>query len=448
MPIATPFHPRTSARCVSLFYKDWAGYYAVRSYDTTHDREYFAFRHACGLIDVTPLYKYDVRGEDAARFLARVMVRDIRKLKVGQVYYVCWCDDHGQDHRRRHRVAPRRRRLPGDVVRTRVALAPADVARVSRHRRGRERCRRRALDSRADVARRRQRGERRRGREARVLSIDGRQDRRRRRSSCRAPATPATSATKSGCATTTPFASTTRSPRRAARTASSPRDLDAMDVTRVEAGFILNGVDYYSARSLPDPVAASRRLSSWDWAGWSTRRTGASVATRSRSRTNSARRENSSASISTGTRPRRCFAPIAFRPRCTPAAWRDARPVYDSRGAFIGQATSGAWSPLLKKNLALATLAREHTSAGHRSSFRSDRRVRASHRQSDGRRNPLLQPRTQARVSALADPATCRNTTRLSLALVTTASSRLPISQRRAVASSCWSNAPSSAAPP
>ena len=96
MPIATPFHPRTSAHCVSLFYKDWAGYYAVRSYDTSHDREYFAFRHACGLIDVTPLYKYDVRGEDAARFLARVMVRDIRKLKVGQVYYVCWCDDHGR----------------------------------------------------------------------------------------------------------------------------------------------------------------------------------------------------------------------------------------------------------------------------------------------------------------------------------------------------------------
>ncbi|MDH5628444.1 MAG: aminomethyl transferase family protein, partial [Candidatus Krumholzibacteria bacterium] len=95
MPIATPFHPRTLARCTSLFYKDWAGYHAVRSYDTSADREYFAFRHACGLIDVTPLYKYDVRGEDAARFLARVMVRDIMKLKLRQVMYVCWCDDDG-----------------------------------------------------------------------------------------------------------------------------------------------------------------------------------------------------------------------------------------------------------------------------------------------------------------------------------------------------------------
>ena len=95
MPIATPFHPRTLASCTSLLYKDWAGYYAVRSYDTTHDREYFAFRHGCGLIDVTPLYKYDVRGKDAARYLARIMVRDIRKLKPGQVMYVCWCDDQG-----------------------------------------------------------------------------------------------------------------------------------------------------------------------------------------------------------------------------------------------------------------------------------------------------------------------------------------------------------------
>ncbi len=44
-----------------------------------------AFRHSAGMIDVTPLFKYYIRGKDAAAFLARVMVRDIRKLKVGQV---------------------------------------------------------------------------------------------------------------------------------------------------------------------------------------------------------------------------------------------------------------------------------------------------------------------------------------------------------------------------
>ncbi len=57
-----------------MFWKDLAGYHAVCSYDTSHDREYYAFRHASGLIDVTPLYKYEVRGPDAAAFLSRVMV--------------------------------------------------------------------------------------------------------------------------------------------------------------------------------------------------------------------------------------------------------------------------------------------------------------------------------------------------------------------------------------
>jgi len=52
-----------------------------------------------------------------------------------------------------------------------------------------------------------------------------------------------------------------------------------------------------------------------------------------------------------------------------PGGWRDARPVYDTRGNFIGQATSGAWSPLLKKNLALATIKSEHATPGTRVRF-------------------------------------------------------------------------------
>ncbi len=48
MPIPSPFHTRTSELCTSLLWKDWAGYYAVRSYDTYLEREYFAFRHTAG----------------------------------------------------------------------------------------------------------------------------------------------------------------------------------------------------------------------------------------------------------------------------------------------------------------------------------------------------------------------------------------------------------------
>ncbi len=96
MPIPSPFHERTAPLCTSYKWKDWAGYHAVCSFDTTHDREYFAFREAAGLIDVTPLYKYEVYGPDAAALLSRMMVRNVRRLKVGRVGYTCWCDDAGK----------------------------------------------------------------------------------------------------------------------------------------------------------------------------------------------------------------------------------------------------------------------------------------------------------------------------------------------------------------
>src|SRR5262249_2795050 len=76
MPVPTPFHARTQALCTSYRWKDWAGYYAVCSFDTTHEREYFAFRESAGLLDVTPLYKYEVAGPEASALLARMMVRD------------------------------------------------------------------------------------------------------------------------------------------------------------------------------------------------------------------------------------------------------------------------------------------------------------------------------------------------------------------------------------
>ncbi|MFQ5529381.1 MAG: aminomethyltransferase family protein, partial [Gemmatimonadota bacterium] len=44
----------------------------------------------------TPLYKYDVEGPHAADLLGRVMVRDFGAHTVGRVSYVCWCDDRGK----------------------------------------------------------------------------------------------------------------------------------------------------------------------------------------------------------------------------------------------------------------------------------------------------------------------------------------------------------------
>ena len=68
----------------------------MRSFDTCHEREYFAIRHAAGLIDVSPLFKYHVQGRDALRLLNRVVTRDVTRCRVGQVMYTAWCDDEGK----------------------------------------------------------------------------------------------------------------------------------------------------------------------------------------------------------------------------------------------------------------------------------------------------------------------------------------------------------------
>jgi aminomethyltransferase len=95
LPVGTAFHERTFALCQSLNYREWSGYYTVSAYETHHEHEYNAIRNASALIDVTPLYKYMVTGRDATRLVNRIIARDINKVAVGQVIYCCWCDEQG-----------------------------------------------------------------------------------------------------------------------------------------------------------------------------------------------------------------------------------------------------------------------------------------------------------------------------------------------------------------
>jgi aminomethyltransferase len=95
VPIGTPFHERTFALCESLNYRDWSGYYTVSSYETHHEHEYNAIRNAAALIDISPLFKYMVTGPDASRLVDRVITRDVSAMDVGQVFYTLWCDEHG-----------------------------------------------------------------------------------------------------------------------------------------------------------------------------------------------------------------------------------------------------------------------------------------------------------------------------------------------------------------
>ena len=96
MSVGTAFHPRTAQLNRKLQWREWAGYLAASVYADHHDIEYNAIREAAALIDVSPLFKYRVAGPDATRLIDRVITRDATKLKVGAVYYTCWCDEQGK----------------------------------------------------------------------------------------------------------------------------------------------------------------------------------------------------------------------------------------------------------------------------------------------------------------------------------------------------------------
>ena len=96
MPIGTAVHARTLPLCESLNFRDWSGYYAASTYETHHEHEYAAIRHSAGLIDVSPLYKYELSGPGATTLVDRVITRSATRMAVGQVIYTPWCDARGK----------------------------------------------------------------------------------------------------------------------------------------------------------------------------------------------------------------------------------------------------------------------------------------------------------------------------------------------------------------
>ncbi|MDI7863149.1 aminomethyltransferase family protein [Rhizobiaceae bacterium n13] len=90
----TPFQPRLAELSQTNDWYSWAGYKAPHSlYD--EELEYFAIRSTAAVFDISPMTKYRIAGSDAEAFLNRLMIRDVRKLGVGRVHYTAWCDDHG-----------------------------------------------------------------------------------------------------------------------------------------------------------------------------------------------------------------------------------------------------------------------------------------------------------------------------------------------------------------
>ncbi len=91
----SPFHPRIETLCVVKNWMSWNGYQTARVYDSLAS-EYFAIRSACSVMDMTAMEKYRISGPDALRFLNRLVTRDVSNLKPNRVTYVAWCNDEGK----------------------------------------------------------------------------------------------------------------------------------------------------------------------------------------------------------------------------------------------------------------------------------------------------------------------------------------------------------------
>jgi aminomethyltransferase len=92
--LKTPFHERARALSQVDSFVAWSGYTTVDVF-TTVEQEYFAIRNSTSVYDLTPMVKYRIAGSGALRFLNRLMTRDMRKLAPGKVAYSVWCDDSG-----------------------------------------------------------------------------------------------------------------------------------------------------------------------------------------------------------------------------------------------------------------------------------------------------------------------------------------------------------------
>jgi len=363
VPVGTPFHPRTSEFCTSLFYKDWAGYHTVCSYDTCHEREYYALRNAAGLIDVSPIYKYEVYGKDAAAFLSRVTVRDINKLNVGRCSYLCWCDDHGKvlDDGTVSRL---------DDTRFRVTAAEPTLAWLLRQSRRFDVS---IEDSSEKIG---------------TLSLQGPKSRDILKNVTDADMDnlryfALTEARLDGVDVLVSRTGYTGDlgyeiwvDRKHALEVYDaimaggrdyriqPVGLDAMDVTRIEAGYIMNGVDYFSANTC---LIESRKSTPYEIGlGWTVDLDRDPFIGQDALKAEKAEGPVWSKVGLVYDWPafERLFGEFGLPPQLPGGAWRTPIPVYDKDGKQVGQGTSGAWSPILKDNLALATVKTACAEAG------------------------------------------------------------------------------------
>lgn len=362
MPIGSPFYKRQLDLNTAMRWKDWAGYLAPCSFDVSHDREYFALRHSTGLIDVTPLYKYLVHGRDAATFLSLIMGRNVAKLKEHQVTYTCWCNHEGKilDDGTITRL---------DATSFRVTAAEPSYAWFASHK-GRLEV---SIDDTTDATA--------------ALAVQGPTSRALLQAvfpeagdlfaglrffrhawvqDSALPASRRLEVTRTGYTGDLGFELWIH-PDDALQIWDRLWDvgqrfgicavgLDALDVSRVEAGFLMNGVDYYSANRCPIESRKSTPLELG--LGWTLDLDRPSFLGQSallRERTAGSAWQQVGLAMD-WVELEALYNAHGLPPQLPAGVNRSPLPIYSVDGEQIGHATSSVWSPTLKTYIALATL--------------------------------------------------------------------------------------------
>jgi aminomethyltransferase len=358
----SPFHPRTAPLVRAQTWRRWAGYQMASAYDPHPDREYAAIRSSAALIDVSPLYKYRITGRDAMRLLDRVITRDMTKLKPGQVYYTPWCDGAGKviDDGTVTRLGENAYRLTSadsslrwlhlNAVRLEVDVEDLSerVAAVSL-----QGPLSRAILSQAT------------GNDLTPLKYF-----RMIEASARGIPVQISRTGYTGDLGYEIWVDADRAPALWDALMESgkpfgltPAGVWALDIARIEAGLIMMDVDYFSAHHA---LIEARKSSPYEInLGWAV---SPAKGPYNGHKALAAERARGAAWGFVGLEVRwesfeRLFAAHGLPPQISNVAWRASAPVYQD-GRQVGYATSGCWSPLLKKSLALAHLRAPHFAPG------------------------------------------------------------------------------------
>ena len=358
----TPFHSRTAPLVQGQAWRRWSGYSVASAYELQHEHEYAAIRNAAALIDVSPLYKYLVSGPDATRLLDRMVTRDVTRCRIGQVMYTPWCDGRGKviDDGTISRLGETRYRLTSAEPNLRwlsLSAAGMDVAieDVS------ERLGALALQgplSRSILER------------VTGAGLGGLRYFRLLETTVREiPVT----ITRTGYTGDLGFELWVDAERAVplwdalieagAPYGITPAGIWALDLARIEAGLVMLDVDYHSSHHALIEAQKSSPLElglewtvSWEKGPY----TGRAALRAERARAPEWRLVGL---VVDWTSLEALYAEIGLPPQLPTVAWRTSAPVY-REGRQVGYATSGCWSPLLKRYLALAHLRAPHFAAG------------------------------------------------------------------------------------